>query len=148
MSWVFGGSSNKSPDVSGSGPDSSSDLSSGSFGSGSFDSGSSSSYDFGSSSFGSSGSSSFGGSSGLDFGGGSSLDGEGAQKLIGQAFQQEQQKAMFTEAVSTLADRCWDTCMATPDSKMSSRTETCLGNCVERFIDATLFLTNRLSQKS
>ncbi|MCL4147449.1 UNVERIFIED_CONTAM: hypothetical protein GTU68_036071 [Idotea baltica] len=41
---------------------------------------------------------------------------------------------------------CWDTCSVAPESKLSSRTETCIGNCVERFIDSSLFITNRFAQ--
>ena len=43
-------------------------------------------------------------------------------------------------------DTCWDTCVSTPDSKLGSRTETCISNCVDRFIDSTLFITNRFAQ--
>lgn len=48
--------------------------------------------------------------------------------------------------VHTFTDVCWDKCVDSPGSKLDYRTETCLQNCVERFIDTTLMITNRFSQ--
>lgn len=36
--------------------------------------------------------------------------------------------------------------MDKPGSKIDSRTETCLNNCVDRFIDVSLLITNRFAQ--
>ena len=39
---------------------------------------------------------------------------------------------------------CWDTCITgNPGSSLSSRESNCLSNCVERFVDTTLLITNR-----
>lgn len=43
-------------------------------------------------------------------------------------------------------DICWEKCMDKPGSKIDSRTETCLNNCVDRFIDVSLLITNRFAQ--
>lgn len=48
--------------------------------------------------------------------------------------------------VHTFTDVCWDKCVDSPGSKLDYRTETCLQNCVERFIDTTLAITNRFTQ--
>ncbi|KAK5905135.1 hypothetical protein CesoFtcFv8_006631 [Champsocephalus esox] len=58
----------------------------------------------------------------------------------------EQQKAQFQAQVHTFTDVCWDKCVDSPGSKLDNRTETCLVNCVERFIDTTLTITNRFTQ--
>ncbi|XP_068096909.1 mitochondrial import inner membrane translocase subunit Tim8 B [Hyperolius riggenbachi] len=58
----------------------------------------------------------------------------------------EQQKAQFTAQVHIFMDVCWDKCMDRPSTKLDSRTESCLVNCVERFIDTTLTITNRFTQ--
>ncbi|KAM9299124.1 mitochondrial import inner membrane translocase subunit Tim8 B [Gastrophryne carolinensis] len=58
----------------------------------------------------------------------------------------EQQKAQFTAQVHNFMDVCWDKCMDRPSTKLDSRTESCLVNCVDRFIDTTLTITNRFSQ--
>nr|CAD7258519.1 unnamed protein product [Timema shepardi] len=43
-------------------------------------------------------------------------------------------------------DFCWEKCMEKPGSKLDSRTETCMNNCVDRFIDVSLLITNRFAQ--
>lgn len=44
-----------------------------------------------------------------------------------------------------LNELCWDTCIRAPSSSLTSRDSTCLTNCVNRFVDTTLFITNRFS---
>lgn len=56
----------------------------------------------------------------------------------------ETQKQRFQVLVHGLTDTCWETCMGKPYSKLDSKTENCIMNCVERFIDATTFITKRL----
>jgi len=58
----------------------------------------------------------------------------------------EQQRAEFQGQVHRLNDTCWELCMEKPSSRLDSRTENCMGNCVNRFIDVTLLLTNRFAQ--
>ncbi|GAB6026444.1 Mitochondrial import inner membrane translocase subunit tim8 [Chamberlinius hualienensis] len=58
----------------------------------------------------------------------------------------EQQKAQFQVQVHRLNDVCWDKCVDKPGSKLDSRTETCISNCVERFIDTSLTITQRFAQ--
>ncbi|CAG06486.1 unnamed protein product, partial [Tetraodon nigroviridis] len=58
----------------------------------------------------------------------------------------EQQKAQFQAQVHTFTDVCWDKCVDSPGSRLDPRAETCLQNCVERFIDTTLMITSRFSQ--
>ncbi|XP_075544237.1 translocase of inner membrane 8 isoform X1 [Dermacentor variabilis] len=48
--------------------------------------------------------------------------------------------------VHRLNEICWDKCMDKPGTKLDGRTETCLSNCVERFIDTSLSITNRFAQ--
>ena len=57
----------------------------------------------------------------------------------------ETQKQRFQQLVHTLTDRCWDLCMdSKPGQSLSSKTEGCMTNCVERFIDTTNYIVNRL----
>ncbi|CAK1593841.1 unnamed protein product [Parnassius mnemosyne] len=56
----------------------------------------------------------------------------------------ETQKQRFQVLVHGLTDTCWETCMGRPSNRLDSKTETCITNCVERFIDATTFITKRL----
>lgn len=41
---------------------------------------------------------------------------------------------------------CWDKCVEKPGNKLDGKTETCLTNCVDRFIDVSLLITNRFAQ--
>lgn len=57
----------------------------------------------------------------------------------------EKVKTQFHEQVHSINEICWDTCVDRPSSKLDGRTQTCIINCVERFIDTTLVLTNRFA---
>ncbi|OWR45485.1 putative Mitochondrial import inner membrane translocase subunit Tim8 A [Danaus plexippus plexippus] len=56
----------------------------------------------------------------------------------------ETQKQRFQVLVHCLTDTCWDSCMGWPSNRLDSKTEVCITNCVERFLDATTFITRRL----
>ncbi|XP_006642341.1 mitochondrial import inner membrane translocase subunit Tim8 B [Lepisosteus oculatus] len=83
--------------------------------------------------------------SGVDFASASGLEKAEAAELQ-RMLAVEQQKAQFQAQVHNFTDVCWDKCVDRPGSKLDSRTETCLVNCVERFIDTTLAITSRFSQ--
>lgn len=78
----------------------------------------------------------------------SSLGGEGASS--GLEFQQavalEQQKLQFMQQIHKVNDVCWDMCLGSPSSSLSSREQTCISNCVERFVDTSVLLVNRFAQ--
>ncbi|GAB6031392.1 Mitochondrial import inner membrane translocase subunit Tim8 A [Chamberlinius hualienensis] len=53
-------------------------------------------------------------------------------------------QARFQHLVHELTDHCWELCVDKPASRLDRRSETCLTNCVERFIDTTNFVVNRV----
>ena len=59
----------------------------------------------------------------------------------------ETQKAKFQQHVHNLTEICWDKCVEKTGNKLESKQQSCLGNCVERFLDTSNFVINRLSQK-
>ena len=63
-----------------------------------------------------------------------------------QFLMMEQQKAQFQGQVHKLTDECWDLCVDKPRDKLDHRAETCVTNCVERFIDVSLQITGRFQQ--
>lgn len=63
---------------------------------------------------------------------------------IQRFLEAETQKQRFQQLVHTLTDQCWETCVDRAGQKLDSKTETCIVNCVERFIDTTNFVVNRL----
>ncbi|KAK7791895.1 hypothetical protein R5R35_005418 [Gryllus longicercus] len=58
----------------------------------------------------------------------------------------ETQKQRFQFLVHNLTERCWDVCIDKPSSRLETKVETCLANCVERFLDCTNFIVNRLEK--
>nr|CAD7194940.1 unnamed protein product [Timema douglasi] len=84
----------------------------------------------------------------IPLGGSSSKEGEELQEFL----MLEKQKAQFNAQASAKGiihefnDFCWEKCMEKPGSKLDSRTETCMNNCVDRFIDVSLLITNRFAQ--
>ncbi|KDR17009.1 Mitochondrial import inner membrane translocase subunit Tim8 [Zootermopsis nevadensis] len=58
----------------------------------------------------------------------------------------EKQKAQLNAQIHEFNDICWEKCMDKPGTKIDTRTETCLNNCVDRFIDVSLLITNRFAQ--
>ena len=60
----------------------------------------------------------------------------------------ESQQAKFMRDVHRFTDICWDRCIDKPGNKLDGKNETCLKNCVERFIDTSQFILTRLENKS
>nr|XP_033330961.1 mitochondrial import inner membrane translocase subunit Tim8-like [Megalopta genalis] len=58
----------------------------------------------------------------------------------------EKERAQFQAQIHEFNDFCWEKCVEKPGTKLDSRTETCLHNCVDRFIDVSLLITNRFAQ--
>ncbi|KAF7989695.1 hypothetical protein HCN44_008369 [Aphidius gifuensis] len=52
----------------------------------------------------------------------------------------------FQALVHNLTDICWDSCVDHPGTRLETKTQKCMVNCVERFIDTTNFITNRLAR--
>ncbi|XP_065207927.1 mitochondrial import inner membrane translocase subunit Tim8 [Planococcus citri] len=57
----------------------------------------------------------------------------------------EKQKAQFNAQIHEFNNVCWDKCIDKPTNKLDSKTEVCLSNCVNRFIDVSLLITKRFA---
>lgn len=69
------------------------------------------------------------------------------QGQMQQYIQQETQKQQMQQVIHDLNEKCWDTCFeGKPGNKIDSRTETCITNCVERFIDTNIHLVQRFER--
>lgn len=84
----------------------------------------------------------------MDFGGGGGLGGEGMEdKELQEFLMKEQQQAIFRTAISKMTDQCWEKCFpGAPGKSLDGKAENCITNCVERFIDTSLHLTQRMQQ--
>ncbi|XP_024890092.1 mitochondrial import inner membrane translocase subunit Tim8 A-like [Temnothorax curvispinosus] len=58
----------------------------------------------------------------------------------------ETKKQHFQGLVHELTGLCWETCMDKPSLRLEPKVHKCLVNCVERFIDTTNYITNRLER--
>uniref|UniRef100_A0A182TDM9 Mitochondrial import inner membrane translocase subunit n=1 Tax=Anopheles melas TaxID=34690 RepID=A0A182TDM9_9DIPT len=58
----------------------------------------------------------------------------------------ENERARLSAQIHEFNDICWDKCVDKPSNKLDSRTETCLANCVNRFVDTSLLITQRFAQ--
>merc|ERR1719278_1536096 len=72
--------------------------------------------------------------------------GAGANAGLEENLAAAQQQMQVMQQLHKTTEMCWDLCVGTPSSSLSSREEACLNNCVGRFIDTTLLITNRFSQ--
>ena len=79
----------------------------------------------------------------MSYGGGGD-DAAGMDPEIARFLQIEQQKARFQANVHQFTGVCWSKCVDKPGPRLDPKTETCLKNCVERFLDTTNFIVNRL----
>ncbi|XP_031218840.1 putative mitochondrial import inner membrane translocase subunit Tim8 A-B [Mastomys coucha] len=58
----------------------------------------------------------------------------------------EAQKQRVQLLIHHMTELCWEKCIDKPGPKLDGRAELCLENCVERFIDTSQFILNRLEQ--
>ncbi|CAF0712404.1 unnamed protein product [Brachionus calyciflorus] len=60
-----------------------------------------------------------------------------------------EQTSRMKKTTEKLTLECWDLCITNPNvSRFDSKTESCLVNCVERFIDSSTYLVKEFSNKS
>ena len=60
----------------------------------------------------------------------------GSMAQLQMMVQQEQQKALVQQAISSITEIAWDKCMGgRPDSTLSSRESTCLENVAKSYLD-------------
>ncbi|CAL8074113.1 unnamed protein product [Orchesella dallaii] len=74
-------------------------------------------------------------------------DASGAASAELQEFiAMEQQKQQLRATIQNLTDTCWEKCLpGNPGSRLDSKTEACLENCVHRFFDVTVMIANRFA---
>lgn len=81
----------------------------------------------------------------------SSPGGPGGQNAVDpemQAFiEAEGAKAKIQQQIHKLNNLCWDTCVDKPRDKLDSRTESCMCNCVERYVDVAKVIEQRFQQR-
>ncbi|XP_022325196.2 mitochondrial import inner membrane translocase subunit Tim8 A-like [Crassostrea virginica] len=69
-------------------------------------------------------------------------------RILQQFIQSEQEKQKFQATVNELTEECFDICITAPGNKLGSSVEQCIKNCVDRFIDTTNFVANRIQRSA
>ncbi|KAH7107014.1 Tim10/DDP family zinc finger-domain-containing protein [Auriculariales sp. MPI-PUGE-AT-0066] len=73
---------------------------------------------------------------------------EATQKELAQFLEREQAQARVQSTIQTMTEMCWDKCITGSSfGRFSSKEESCLNNCVDRFLDTSLFMVKKLSGK-
>ncbi|PWN51988.1 putative TIM8-translocase of the mitochondrial inner membrane [Violaceomyces palustris] len=74
--------------------------------------------------------------------------GEADQKELQAFLDAEQAKARVQSSIHTFTDRCWDQCITSSiGARFGRGEEACLSNCVERFLDTSLFIVKKLEEQ-
>jgi len=60
--------------------------------------------------------------------------------------QESAAAGQLVSAVAKLTATCFDLCIDKPRDKLDYKSETCVTNCAERFIDVTTLVTQRFQQ--
>lgn len=56
----------------------------------------------------------------------------------------EKQKAVFTELISLITDKCFDRCISRPGARLDSSEQACLSSCALRFLETNQVVMQRL----
>ncbi|TFK76909.1 hypothetical protein BDN72DRAFT_830083 [Pluteus cervinus] len=73
---------------------------------------------------------------------------EATQKELATFLEKEQAQARLNSAVHNFTAMCWDKCITgTPSTRFSRGEESCLANCVERFLDTSLFMVKKIEEQ-
>ncbi|BGP54862.1 hypothetical protein JCM8202_003370 [Rhodotorula sphaerocarpa] len=73
---------------------------------------------------------------------------EATRRELQVFLEQEQTKARLQSQIHTFTDTCWDLCIkGAPGARFSRGEEACLSNCVDRFLDSSLFIVKFLEQR-
>lgn len=68
------------------------------------------------------------------------------QQELAKFLESENAKARIQQSIHTFTDMCWDRCLSTSKlgNQLGSGDQQCLQNCVERFLDSSIFIVKRL----
>ncbi|KAI9572786.1 hypothetical protein HD554DRAFT_2014561 [Boletus coccyginus] len=71
-----------------------------------------------------------------------------SQKEIQTALVQGQRQAQAHSQLLAFTSMCWDKCVTgTPGSRFARSEETCIVNCIDRFVDASEYLVGQIQRQ-
>ncbi|KAK8844133.1 mitochondrial import inner membrane translocase subunit TIM8 [Kwoniella newhampshirensis] len=70
---------------------------------------------------------------------------EASKRELEGFLEQEQAKAKLQASIHELTNTCWNTCITgSISSKFSKGEAACLENCVDRFLDSSLYIVRQI----
>ncbi|KAJ7102196.1 Tim10/DDP family zinc finger-domain-containing protein [Mycena belliarum] len=73
---------------------------------------------------------------------------EATQRELAGFLEKQQAEARLNSAIHNFTGICWDKCVTgTPSTRFSRSEESCLSNCVERFLDTSLFMVRKIEEQ-
>jgi len=73
---------------------------------------------------------------------------EATQKELSVFLEKQQAEARLHSSIHNFTGICWDKCVTgTPSTRFSRAEESCLSNCVERFLDTSLFMVRKIEEQ-
>ncbi|GMK55797.1 hypothetical protein CspeluHIS016_0208530 [Cutaneotrichosporon spelunceum] len=70
------------------------------------------------------------------------------QAELQEFIETERAKAKMQASIHELTDRCWNTCVTgSIGSKFTKSEASCLENCVDRFLDTSLYIVGQIEQQ-
>ncbi|WVQ93023.1 mitochondrial import inner membrane translocase subunit TIM8 [Kwoniella sp. CBS 9459] len=70
---------------------------------------------------------------------------DASKKELEAFLEQEQAKAKLQASIHELTNTCWNTCITGSISSKFSKSEAqCLENCVDRFLDSSLYIVRQI----
>lgn len=73
---------------------------------------------------------------------------KGPSKEMQAFLEREQQLAQVQQMIASLTEVCFEKCISSPGTYLSSRETNCIENCAKRFIDTTQFILQRAAHKA
>ncbi|KAI0778025.1 Tim10/DDP family zinc finger-domain-containing protein [Trametes elegans] len=67
-----------------------------------------------------------------------------SRKELEQFIETEQAQARVQTQVQSLTSMCWDKCVGSISTSFSRNEYSCLSNCVDRFLDTSVFLVKKV----
>ncbi|KAI9143600.1 Tim10/DDP family zinc finger-domain-containing protein [Paraphysoderma sedebokerense] len=72
---------------------------------------------------------------------------EKTQAELQKFLEAENAKARVHSQIHQFTEMCWDKCITKINNKTDKNDEACLTNCVERFLDTSIFIVRRLEEQ-
>ncbi|KAJ6627201.1 Tim10/DDP family zinc finger-domain-containing protein [Mycena sp. CBHHK59/15] len=75
---------------------------------------------------------------------------EATQKELSAFLEKQQAEARLHSSIHNFTGICWDkqACVTgTPSTRFSTSESNCLANCVERFLDTSLFMVKKIEEQ-